>query len=106
MTKRRITKWAAIASGALFVLAGSVFAVPATAQTSNDSNRINLLRPDRLLVQITEQDGTEIANDRYRLQVAYMSGQDRGYRDVSRSNLLNSPAARYLARKLTGSGRN
>lgn len=106
MTKRRIAKWTTIASGALFVLAGSLFAVPTVAETSDDSDRINLLRPDRLLVQITEQDSSEPTSDRFQLPMAYKRGQDRGYRDVSRSNLLNSPAARYLARKLTGSGGN
>lgn len=79
---------------------------PAAAETSDDSSRINLLRPDRLLVQISQQDRAEVASDHFRLPVIYTTGQDRGYRDVSRSNLLNSPAARYFARKLTGSGRN
>ena len=93
-----------IASSALFIfLAGAIFAMPAAAETRADSSRINFLQPARLLVQITEQDRSEPTSDRFRLPATYLSGQDRGYRDVSRSNLLNSPAARYLARKLTGS---
>lgn len=106
MTRKPITKCAAIASGALFILAGSVFLMPAAAEASDDSSRINLLRPGRLIVQITEQDNTETTGDRFRFPAIYTTGQDRGYRNVSRSNLLNSPAARYLARKLTGSGGN
>ena len=66
-----------------------ILAAPAAAEPARDPARIDLLRPDRLLVQITEQDGTAVVSNRYRLPTAYTSGQNRGYRDVSRSNLLN-----------------
>lgn len=81
-------------------------AAPAAAEQATDPGRIDLLRPGRLLVQITDQDNSNIASDRYRLRTSFMSGQDRGYRNVSRANILNSPAARYFARKLTGVHRN
>lgn len=91
-------------SGALIAVAVTIAAImPASAEPAKDTGRIDLLRPGRLLVQLTDQDRTEVAAERYRLSYVYTIGSERGYRDVSRSNLLNSPAARYLARKLTGS---
>lgn len=93
-------------SKAAAVALAMTIASPAAAEPAGDPARIDLLRPDKLLVQITDQDSAETTGDRYRLSAAYTSGQFRGYKDVSRANLLNSPAARYFARKLTGSGGN
>ena len=93
-------------SKAAVVALAMTLASPAAAEPAGEPARIDLLRPDRLLVQITDQDSTETAGDRYRLSAAYTSGQFRGYKDVSRANLLNSPVARYFARQLTGSGGN
>lgn len=91
--------------GMLAVTMVILLAAPAGAtEPTREPGRIDLLRPDRLLLQITMQSRSETTGDSRRMPVAYISGQDRGYRDVSRSNLLNSPAARYLARALTGTG--
>ena len=106
MNRKPSREFARSFSKILAVTTTIILATPAAAEPAGDPARINLLRLDRLLVQITEQDGTETASDHYWRPVAYVSGQDRGYRDVSRSNLLNSPAARYFARKVIGSGRN
>ncbi|MCH8863601.1 MAG: hypothetical protein IID51_14010 [Proteobacteria bacterium] len=88
----------------VILLATPAGAAGLAGEPTGEPGHINLLRPDRLLLQITMQSRGEATRDTRRMPVAYISGQDRGYRDVSRSNLLNSPAARYLARALTGTG--
>ncbi len=70
-----------------------------------DPGRIDLRRPDILLTQIAWQDRGEFRTSRNRFQVAYFDGLEQRYGrpgKVSRSNLLNSPAARYVTRVLTG----
>ena len=70
-----------------------------------DPGRIDLRRPDILLTQIVWQDRSELGTSRNRFQAAYIGALEQRYGrpgGVSRSNLLNSPAARYFTRVLTG----
>ena len=114
MNEIQATDFTTSLAGILAVVMGVLLAAPANAaepareaavKPAIGLEHIYILRPDRLLLQITGQPRGEAPRDSRRMPVAYISGQDRGYRNVSRSNLLNSPAARYLAKALTGSGK-
>lgn len=74
-------------------------------EPGRDRGRIDLRHPDILLTQIVWQDRSELPTSRNRFQAAYTGDLEQRYGrlgKVSRSNLLNSPAARYFARILTG----
>lgn len=94
----------------LAVAMGILLATPGEAAEQGralaaEPQQIDILRPDRLLLQVAGQPRGETTLDSRYMQGASQFEQARGYRNVSRSNLLNSPAARYLARTLTGTGK-
>ncbi len=74
-------------------------------EPGREPGRIDLRRPDILLTQIAWQDRSELETSRNRFQAAYIGVLEQRYGrpgKVSRSNLLNSPAARVFTRVLTG----
>ncbi len=74
-------------------------------EPARDPGRIDLRHPDILLTQLVWQDRSELQTSRNRFQAAYIGVLEQRYGrpgEVSRSNLLNSPAARYFTRILTG----
>ena len=74
-------------------------------EPDHDRGRIDLRHPDILLTQIAWQDRSAIETSRNRFQAAYIGRLEERYGragEVSRSNLFNSPAARYFTRILTG----
>lgn len=86
---------------AMFAISSAALAM----EPVQDPGRIDLRRPDILLTQIAWQDRSQFQTSRNRFQAAYFDGLEQRYGragKVSRSNLLNSPAARYFTRILTG----
>lgn len=86
---------------AMLVISSAVMAM----EPEQDPGRIDLTRPDLLLTRIAWQDRTEFVTSRNRLNATYLGRLESQYGRhgaVSRSNLLNSPAARYFTRVLTG----
>ena len=72
-----------------------------TAATEKKSSKLDFTSLDRFIVSITELDQSEPLSMRYE----YLGNMDYAGHDqpeLSRSNLLNSPFANFLARKLTG----
>ena len=89
---------------AIFMLLTISSAVVAM-EPARDPGRIDLRRPDILLTQIAWQDRSALETSRNRFQTSYIGVLEQRYGrpgDVSRSNLLNSPAARVFTRVLTG----
>ncbi len=88
-----------------FFTALAISSAALAMEPARDPGRIDLRRPDILLTQIAWQDRSELQTSRNRFQAAYIGGLEQSYGTlgkVSRSNLLNSPAARYFTRVLTG----
>ena len=85
----------------------ALFAISSAAlvmEPDRDPGRIDLRRPDIVLTQIAWQNRSELETSQNRFHAAYLDGLERRYGRygrVSRSNLLNSPAARYFTRILT-----
>ena len=107
MTKSRAKRWTkGLATTLPLFIALTIGSAAFAIEPMKDPGRINLRRPDLLLVQIAMQDRSERETSRYRLNGNYiLPGLERshGYRgNVGRSNLFNSPAARVFARMLTG----
>ena len=106
MTMRRTNMWTkALTTSLLFLTALTISSAALAIEPARDPGRIDLRRPKILLTQIAWQDRTEFKTSRSRFQAAYIGVLERRYgrpAEVSRSNLLNSPAARYVTRFLTG----
>ena len=106
MTMKRAKMWTkSLTTSLLFLTALTISSAALAIEPTGDPGRIDLRRPDILLAQIAWQDRTEIKTFRNRFQTVYFGDLGRRYGrnpEVSRSNLLNSPAARYLTRILTG----
>ncbi len=106
MTMKRTNMWTkALTTSLLFLSALTISSAALAMEPAGDPGRIDLRHPDVLLTQIVWQDRTEIKTDRNRFQAAYIGVLEQRYGrpgEVSRSNLLNSPAARVFTRVLTG----
>ena len=106
MTMRRAKIWTrALSTSLLFLTVFTMSSAALAMEPARDLGRIDLRRPDILLTQIAWQDRTEFKTAQNRIHAAYLDGLEHRYgrsREVSRSNLLNSPAARYVTRILTG----
>ena len=103
--KRTNMRTKGLTTGLLFLSALTISSAALAIEPAGDPGRIDLRRPDLLLTQIAWQDRTELKTSRDRFRTAYIDGLERRYGrhpEVSRSNLLNSPAARYVTRFLTG----
>ena len=109
MTKRRAKIWTkGLSTTLLFFTALTISSAAFAMEPAKDPGRIDLRHLDLLLVQITMQDRAERETSRYRLNGNYILPsleRSHGWHGtVSRSNLLNSPAARIFTRVLTGRG--
>ena len=85
----------------IVALSSAVFAM----EPERDPGRFDLSRPDILLTRIAWQDRTGPDAARQRLHATTIDALERSYGrhgEVARSNLLNSQAARYFTRVLTG----
>ena len=106
MTMKRTNTWTkALTTSLLFLSALTISSAVVAMEPARDPGRIDLRRPDILLTQIAWQDRSEVKASRDRFQTAYIGVLEQRYGrpgDVSRSNLLNSPAARVFTRVLTG----
>ncbi len=106
MTMRRAKiRTKGLAASLLFLTVFTMSSAAYAMEPARDPGRIDLRHPDVLLTQIVWQDRTEIKTDRNRFQAAYINGLEQRYGrpgEVSRSNLLNSAAARVFTRVLTG----
>ena len=106
MTMRRAKiRTKGLAAGLLFLMAFTMSSAALTMEPARDHGRIDLRHPDILLTQIAWQDRSQLRTSRNRFQAAYMDGLEHRYGrpgEVSRSNLLNSAAARVFTRVLTG----
>ncbi len=106
MTMRRAKiRTKGLSTSLLFLMAFTMSSAALAMEPARDPGRIDLRRPDVLLTQIAWQDRTELKTSRDRFQAAYMDGLEHRYGrpgEVSRSNLLNSAAARVFTRALTG----
>ncbi len=106
MTMKRTNMWTkGLTTGLLFLTALTISSAALAIEPARDPGRIDLRRPDLLLTQIAWQDRSAFKASRNRFRSAYIDGLERRYGrhpEVSHSNLLNSPAARYLTRFLTG----
>ncbi len=72
-----------------------------TAAPEKKSNKLDFTSLDRFFVSVTEQDRSEPLSAWYNLTESMdYAGHDQP--QLSRSNLLNSPFANLVARKLTG----
>ena len=94
-----------LSTSLLFLMAFTISSAALAMEPARDRGRIDLRHPDILLTQIVWQDRSELPTSRNRFQAAYTGDLEQRYGrlgKVSRSNLLNSPAARYFARILTG----
>ncbi len=72
-----------------------------TAAPKKKSNKLEFTSLGRFILSVTEQDRSEPLSALYK----YPEGMDYAGHDqpeLSRSNLLNSPFANFVARKLTG----
>ena len=103
---KRTTIWTkGLTTSLLFLSALTISSAALAMEPGRDRARIDLRHPDILLTQIVWQDRSELQTSRNRFQAAYIGGLEQSYgtlAKVSRSNLLNSPAARYFTRILTG----
>ena len=106
MTMKRTKIWTkALTTGWLVLSALTISSAALAVEPTRDPGRIDLRRPDILLTQIAWQDRSEFKTSRNRFRTAYIGVLELRYGrhpEVSRSNLLNSPAARYFTRVLTG----
>ena len=106
MITKRTKMWPkGLAAGLLLLSALTISSAVFAMQPDRDPGRIDLRRPGVLLTQIVWQDRSEFKTSQNRIHSAYINGLEQRYgthRGVSRSNLLNSPAARYITRILTG----
>ena len=106
MTMKRTNTWTkALTTSLLFLSALTISSAALAMEPGHDPGRIDLRRPDILLSQIAWQDRSALERSRNRFQTAYIGVLEQRYGrpgDVSRSNLLNSPAARVFTRVLTG----
>ena len=106
MTMRRANiRTSGLAAGLLFLLAFTMSSAAVAMEPARDPGRIDLRSPGVLLTQIVWQNRSAFKTSQNRFQTAYIDGLERSYGrhpEVSRSNLLNSPAARYVTRFLTG----
>ncbi len=106
MTMKRTNMWTKALTTSWLVLSALTISSAALAnEPARDPGRIDLRRPGVLLTQIAWQDRSEFKASRNRFQAAYIGVLEQRYgrpAEVSRSNLLNSPAARYVTRVLTG----
>ena len=106
MTMKRTNMWTkGLTTSLLFLSALTISSAALAIEPARDPGRIDLRRPDILLTQIAWQDRSALETSRDRIRTAYIGVVERRYgrpAEVSRSNLLNSPAARYVTRILTG----
>ena len=106
MTMRRAKiRTKGLSTSLLFLTVFAMSSAALAMEPDRDPGRIDLRRPDILLTQIAWQDRSELKTSRNRIHDAYLDGLERRYGrygEVSRSNLLNSPAARYFTKILTG----
>ena len=100
MTMNRTKMWKkGLTTSLLFLTALTISSAALAMEPARDPGRIDLRRPDILLTQIAWQDRSELKTSRNRIHDAYLDGLERRYGrygEVSRSNLLNSPAARRI----------
>ena len=106
MTMRRAKiRTKGLAAGLLFLTVFTMSSAAFAMEPDRDPGRIDLRRPGVLLTQIVWQDRAQFKTSENRLHATYLDSLERSYgrhAEVSRSNLLNSPAARYVTRILTG----
>ena len=103
--KRTKIRTKGLAAGLLFLTTLAMNSAAFAMEPARDPGRIDLRSPRLLLTQIAWQDRTEFKTSQNRFQTAYIDGLEQRHGrhgEVSRSNLLNSPAARYVTRILTG----
>ncbi len=94
-----------LAAGLLFLTVFTMSSAAFAMEPDRDPGRIDLRRPGVLLTQIVWQNRSAFKTSQNRFQTAYIDGLEQRHGrhgEVSRSNLLNSPAARYVTRILTG----
>ncbi len=104
-TRRAKIRTKGLSTSLLFLLAFTISSAALAMEPGREPGRIDLRRPDILLTQIAWQDRSELETSRDRFHVAYIGVLEQRYGrpgEVSRSNLLNSPAARVFTRVLTG----
>lgn len=100
--KNAATKTVLAGMTAFAIMAGSV---GVKAETLPDPGGLDLSNLNTLMAQIVWQDRMELMTSQERLSATSMYGRENGRENydtaVSRSNLLNSPAARYLVGKVS-----
>ncbi|MCH7806934.1 MAG: hypothetical protein IH995_07310 [Proteobacteria bacterium] len=77
------------------------FLIPNFTAAPEKSNKLEFTSLNRFILSVTEQDRSEPLSVRYNVTESIdFAGRDQP--ELSHSNLLNSPFANFLARKLTG----